>query len=284
MSTATMPATATVPIRSLWLEVTGRCQLSCTHCYASSGPTGGHGEMTAANWHMVIDDAAALGVRSVQFIGGEPTLYPDLDVLVGHALSLGLSVEVYTNLLHITDDLWRVFGQPGVRLATSYYSATPDEHDRITGRTGSYVRTRANIIEALRRDIPLRVGLIGDGETADRAHSALLALGVTDIRRDEVRAFGRAAGGDATEGPCGACGLGRAAILPDGSITPCVMSRDLVGGNVRDTPLSVLVAEEAWRTAVEAVPRPLGVAKPCNPDNDTPQCLPANPEPDPNIA
>jgi hypothetical protein len=27
-------------LRFLWLEVTGRCQLRCSHCYSSSGPTG----------------------------------------------------------------------------------------------------------------------------------------------------------------------------------------------------------------------------------------------------
>ncbi len=284
MPTAIMPTTATVPIRSLWLEVTGRCQLACDHCYASSSPTGTHGTMTAANWQTIIDDAAAFGVRTVQFIGGEPTTYPGLAELVGHALRVCLTVEVYTNLLRVPDDLWRVFGQPGVRLATSYYSATPGEHDRITGRTGSHARTTANIVEALRRGIPLRVGLIGDGETADRAHSALLGLGVTDIRRDEVRDFGRAAGGDITAKGCGACGLGRAAILPDGSVTPCVMSRDLTGGNVRDTPLPALLTGEQWRTVVDRVPRPRGAAKPCNPDDDTKPCGPVNPEPDPNLA
>ncbi|PWK82464.1 hypothetical protein C8D88_11357 [Lentzea atacamensis] len=25
-------------LRFAWLEITGKCQLSCTHCYADSGP------------------------------------------------------------------------------------------------------------------------------------------------------------------------------------------------------------------------------------------------------
>lgn len=33
----------------------------------------------------------------VQFIGGEPTLYPGLTTLVGHALDRGMAVEVFTN-------------------------------------------------------------------------------------------------------------------------------------------------------------------------------------------
>lgn len=46
-TTPTLPSTAlpaeTAPLRFLWLEITGRCQLACAHCYADSGPTGTHG-------------------------------------------------------------------------------------------------------------------------------------------------------------------------------------------------------------------------------------------------
>jgi MoaA/NifB/PqqE/SkfB family radical SAM enzyme len=93
-------------IRFMWLEITGRCQLSCIHCYAGSGPDGGHGTMTAADWERVIGEAAAAGVEMVQFIGGEPTLHPDLPRLVDHALAQGLEVEVFSNLVHVAPALW----------------------------------------------------------------------------------------------------------------------------------------------------------------------------------
>lgn len=47
----------------------------------------------------------------VQFIGGEPTLHPGLTSLVDHALGAGLLVEVFTNLVHVTDPLWRVLSR-----------------------------------------------------------------------------------------------------------------------------------------------------------------------------
>jgi len=46
--------------------------------------------MTDKDWQHVIRDAATLGVRMVQFIGGEPTLHPSLPELVGHALDVDL--------------------------------------------------------------------------------------------------------------------------------------------------------------------------------------------------
>ncbi|RBQ16234.1 hypothetical protein DP939_31190 [Spongiactinospora rosea] len=105
------------------MEITGKCQLQCGHCYASSGPGGTHGTMTTADWRRVIDQAAGIGVTIVTFIGGEPTLRADLPELVRHARSADVEVEIYTNLVHITPTLWETFRLPGVRLATSYCAA-----------------------------------------------------------------------------------------------------------------------------------------------------------------
>ena len=114
----------------LELEITGLCQLRCVHCYAESGPHGGRGTMTLADWEKVIDQAAAIGVKMVQFIGGEPTLDPDLPRLIGYALGNGLKVYVYSNLVHVTPELWELFSQPGVFLGTSWYSADPGDARR----------------------------------------------------------------------------------------------------------------------------------------------------------
>src|SRR5438045_3225579 len=69
-------------LRFLWLELTGRCNLHCVHCYADSSPTSNHGTMTTHDWEVVLDQAQELGVRKVQFIGGEPTLHPGFRELV----------------------------------------------------------------------------------------------------------------------------------------------------------------------------------------------------------
>ena len=178
----------------LWLELTGRCQLECVHCYAESGPAGTHGSMTVSDWRRVIDEAADLGVGAVQFIGGEPTLYPALPELVDHALAAGVQVEVFSNLVHVTPVLWECFGRPGVRLACSYYSDDPSQHAAVTGRAGSHARTRANIAEAIRRSIPLRVGVIdlGGGQRAEQAIAEMEALEVAEVGYDRLRQVGRA--------------------------------------------------------------------------------------------
>ncbi|MGH3516658.1 MAG: radical SAM/SPASM domain-containing protein [Haloechinothrix sp.] len=237
--------TAVAPPLHLWLEITGRCQLECVHCYADSSPVGTHGTMTAADWCRVIDEAAEMGVRTVQFIGGEPTLHADLTELINHALSRALAVEVFTNLVHVTDKLWDTFAQPGVSLATSYYSDDPEEHAAITGRP-SHPRTKANIEEAARRGIPLRAGVIdlGEGQRTEQAHDELVALGVPKIGYDRLRQVGRGVRDqhESAAQLCGQCGDGVAAVGPDGSVTPCIMARWQRVGSVHDTPLGEIGA------------------------------------------
>jgi MoaA/NifB/PqqE/SkfB family radical SAM enzyme len=266
----------------LWLEVTGRCGLSCSHCYAGSGPSGTHGSMTADDWRSVITQAAALGISMVQFIGGEPTLHPDFAALLAHATGEGLAVEVYSNLTHIKDSWWDLLACPDVSLATSYYSDDPAEHDAITGRPGSHARTLASIRQAVARGIPLRAGLVEvrDGQRTEQALTELNALGVTRIRTDRLRRLGRAAGGaDAGRAAelCGNCGRGIAAVLPSGDVCPCVMSRWLTAGNVRDTPLAAILAGPAMTTALSAIPaRPVtsACAPDCAPASDSDICQP----------
>ena len=227
---ATPLHTAAAGILSVECEITGNCQLECVHCCTLSGPKVSHGTMTLADWRHVVDDTSALGIPAVQFIGGEPTRSTALLPLISHALDRGLEVEVYSNLTHVRRLLWDAFQRDGVRLATSYYSDQAEEHDRITGGRGSHQRTGQNILEALRRGIRLRVGIVQvhDGQRTAQAEAELRSLGITEIRVDRARRVGRAAGDSATipsvSELCGRCFHHRLAVSPDGDVYGCILS------------------------------------------------------------
>ena len=78
--------------------------------------------MTPRDWRQLIDQAAAIGVQTVQFIGGEPTLDPDMPALARRALAAGLNVDIKTNLVHVTPDMWELFTDPRVSVGFSWYS------------------------------------------------------------------------------------------------------------------------------------------------------------------
>ncbi|MFD3557424.1 radical SAM protein [Streptomyces goshikiensis] len=253
----------------LALEITRRCQLTCPrHCYAEAGPTRGHGGMTTRDWHRIIDEAAALGTTVVQFIGGEPTLHPGFAELVGHAVRVGLRARVYTNLFRVSAGHWRLFAHPRISLATSYYSDDAAEHDAITGRIGSHARTRSHVLEAVRRGVRVRVAVLdlGGGQRAEQARAEMEALGVGEVRVDRVRAVGNAAPLlPSTSALCGRCGVGKAAVLPDGEVAVCEIGRFLTAGSVREASLASVLAGEGWARATACVPH-RSSAGPCSPD------------------
>lgn len=76
--------------------------------------------MRRDDWFRVIDEAGEMGPLPVQFIGGEPTLHPDLPGLIERAFRRGLAVEVFSNLVRIHPSLWETFARCRARLATSY--------------------------------------------------------------------------------------------------------------------------------------------------------------------
>ncbi|WP_307835155.1 radical SAM/SPASM domain-containing protein [Streptomyces adelaidensis] len=266
--------------RLLWLDLTRRCRLSCGHCYNASGPEGTHGTMSRDDWRTVLDQAMRAGVPRVQLTGGEVTTHPDAPGLVDHALALGLKVEVYSNLVHITKEWWGLLQRDGVTLATSYYSDHSAEHNSMTRRP-SHARTRENIEKAVQLGIPLRVGLIvgDDAQRAAEAEQELHALGVTNVRRDRVRPFGRGAHGQAPDmgGLCGRCGTDRAAIGPDGDVSPCVFSTAWPVGNVQAAPLADILGGAAMASAQTSIrnARTPGFDG-CTPDTDD-ECTPGTP-------
>lgn len=231
------------PLRFLWLELTGKCNLRCIHCYADSGPYRRlHDEMVPEDWENVLEQAADLGCRAVQFIGGEPTMYPALARLIERARELGFTfVEVYTNGTMLNPRLKETFLRHHVHLAFSVYSASPQIHDRVTQQDGSLESTLASIRWALASGLGVRAGIIemdaNAGET-ERTRELLEAMGVSKIGVDRIRGIGRGGSPRPVESQlhelCGACTSGKATVNSTGEIFPCPMSRFWVVGRVRD--------------------------------------------------
>src|SRR5262249_1460724 len=107
----------------LWLEITGKCNLACTHCYADSSPMKPLSEgLTYSDWLKIISEAYELGCRQIQFIGGEPTLHPDICSLISYAKETGFDfIEVFTNATRLSRELIQCFVENNVNVAASFY-------------------------------------------------------------------------------------------------------------------------------------------------------------------
>jgi MoaA/NifB/PqqE/SkfB family radical SAM enzyme len=221
----------------------------------------------------VIDDATSLGVALVQFIGGEPTMHPQFPAILRHAVDAGVGAEVYTNLVHITDEVWELLTAPKVSLAFSYYSKYAAQHNAVTMRN-SHAATRRNAVKAVSLGIPIRVGIIdaGLGQVAG-AKADLESLGITRIGIDRIRAVGRG-GSDGISELCGRCGKGVAAVSPDGDVWPCIFSRWMTVGNVLNSSLAEILAGRAMAEAVNRIPDNRGSR--CDPDTCSPGTPPSS--------
>jgi len=282
------------PVSFAWLEITLNCPLTCEHCYVASRPGLGHGKLSVSDWKRTMNGLHALGVRDIQFIGGEPTSHPDFCELVEYAAELGFCIEVYTNLVSITRRMWDSFTKYDVRLATSFYSADARIHDAITKRSGSHQKTSQNIRKAHALGLILRAGIIHVRDDQDilGTQAFLRQLGVAPERvgTDRVRGVGRGfelTEEDAISALCGKCASGLCVITAEGTVHPCIMARSFTLGNVLSQNIEDIVAGETFRAAVDELSAAFvarsGVgADNCFPDEPCqPRCAPSC-EPDPN--
>lgn len=101
-------------------------------------------------------------------------------------------------------------------------------------------------------------------------------IGVTNIRVDRVRPFGRGAQGQAPDVAqlCGRCGIGKASIGPTGEVSPCVLSEWMSVGNVQESPLAAILGGTAMTQANASIRAVSLSGGPCDPDLE---CHPGTP-------
>ena len=118
------------PISAVNFHLLQACNMGCGHCFAA----GLHME------HLPLDEASEIvrllsqtGFKKINFAGGEPMLYPELDSLIREAKESGMTTSVVTNGTKITD-IW-LDGMSGYLdwVALSIDSANPDTH-KLSGR------------------------------------------------------------------------------------------------------------------------------------------------------
>jgi MoaA/NifB/PqqE/SkfB family radical SAM enzyme/SAM-dependent methyltransferase len=134
----------TPPLRELWLHITDRCNLACSHCLFSSGPDAGR-ELSFTQLVQHLDDAAAQGCRTFALTGGEPLVHPEFIPLIDHILAIAKSrIAILTNGLLLETRLQPRWPRERVHLQISL-DGTEEHHDRVRG-TGSFKRLEQQLI------------------------------------------------------------------------------------------------------------------------------------------
>lgn len=181
------------------VEVTTDCNLSCSYCFAGSGPGGDH---------LLFDEVVELlevvlesgGPRPIQFSGGEPTVRDDLPDLVERAREMGFDhVQVNTNGIALTerDGYAERLDEAGVTaIYLQFDGLRPNTYRDIRGVDLADTKRRA--VAAYRRAglsvvlVPTVVPGTNDDEMGDVVRYALDNLDVVEsVNFQPVAHFGR---------------------------------------------------------------------------------------------
>ncbi|MGY1984091.1 radical SAM protein [Nocardia gipuzkoensis] len=143
-------------VTGIHLEITNACNMTCTHCYVSSGKKL-PGELTLAQIYKTIDMLPPFSGKRIAISGGEPVVRKDLLSIVEYAArDCGHAVDLYTNGWKFPDkvaqrlsELNRELGGV-IRLQLSLEGADSETNDAVRGK-GSFDQALKSL-EVFRRN------------------------------------------------------------------------------------------------------------------------------------
>jgi radical SAM protein with 4Fe4S-binding SPASM domain len=264
-----------IGLRVMWIEVTGRCNLRCLHCYTSSSVSVSS-KLSPPVVMQLLEEGASLGCRIVQFTGGEPLILKDeLVKFVHHAHKLGYElIEVFSNLTMLTDKILKSLHGTDVFIATSLYSHRSEVHDKITRSKGSFAKTVNNIKKVLKSGVKFRVGMITMDENRKDIAETVKFLQNLGVKSEAIRVSYVCPSGRGKEVYSSsqfksfipvdkqwgvllpfACWSGKVSISSEGFVYPCPFARNLPIGSYPDNTLKEIVknAQDLWNITVEDV-------------------------------
>ncbi len=123
------------------LYPTLRCNRSCDFCFNRSLPDAG--DMSCADFRSMLGALARVSVRTIDILGGEPTLHPDIVAFVRDALDSGFLVNISSNGSNL-DVLEELAGMgPRVTIGISI-----NDRETLT-QTGAFIQARSVVVKSL---------------------------------------------------------------------------------------------------------------------------------------
>jgi len=174
------------------VEITGRCQLRCRHCFNHSGPENAH-ELPLALVVELLDEMVSWGVSDLRVSGGEPTLHADFWEIVDAAVARGIRLSLNSNGLYTPRMLERLCVAP-IALFLISLDGDAHQHEQIRG-PGTFARTVEAIgrLRAAGQAVVISFHVSRDNREDLDALAALAARIGAELKVSPIRAIGRAA-------------------------------------------------------------------------------------------
>ena len=279
----------------VWLEITGRCNLHCIHCYMNEKmPHVVLPEKISKNkWIEIMGKLYTLDCQKLQFIGGEVFLNKDLFNLIIEGKKIGYkSIEIYTNATLLNDQDINFLSKNDINVAVSIYGMNNQIHDKITKVRGSFKKSIENLKKMMLANIDIRVGIIAMSANERFLNETIKFLkekiGVEKIKIDIVRPIGRGVYskllpltllnksdlGKPKFPKCtlesfqravygNNCFLRHICISHDGNVFPCIMEREITLGNVLNESIESIIDNPLTKNIMRLSKDKIEVCKDC---------------------
>ncbi|MBT1248604.1 MULTISPECIES: radical SAM protein [unclassified Thermosipho (in: thermotogales)] len=132
-------------------ELTTACNYACKHCYCNAGKKS-KVELSIEQVKHVLDELKSAHVETVDLIGGEPLVRPDIYEIIEYAVGIGLDVMLNTNASLASKEVVKKIKKiyPQLKVGISFDGSLPDIHEFIRGK-GTFDKTYKgfmNFVEA----------------------------------------------------------------------------------------------------------------------------------------
>ncbi len=127
------------------LEVTGRCNLHCQHCFACSEKE----ELTTKQFVSIIQQLPGLNTKKIILTGGEPLLRMDVEKLIQAANFTGIGVDLNTNLSSFSQKRAKSLWNAGLREISTSIDGFEEYHDWFRRQAGDFERVKEGITRAV---------------------------------------------------------------------------------------------------------------------------------------
>lgn len=147
-----------IPIQGS-IELTGRCNLNCFHCYARGERD--KAELQFQEIKKLINQLVKNGCLFLQLTGGECLSRRNFKEIYLYIRRAGIIPTISTNATLFNNDLIGTMTKyPPYCVIVSLYGAKDSVHDRITQTKGSFKKTLTNVIRLKNRGISVRFSAV----------------------------------------------------------------------------------------------------------------------------
>jgi MoaA/NifB/PqqE/SkfB family radical SAM enzyme len=158
-------------------ELTTRCNLNCVHCLREVPEQAA--DLDVGLLDRVLGQAAAYGVRTVVFTGGEPLLHPDLEGVLATVAARDGNFSIVTNG-HLLPKRMKLLKRPEFKsrighLAVSLEGGDAATHDAVRG-PGAYRKAMAALLALKAEGIPAAIKFTIGAHNLEGLEGAVLGL------------------------------------------------------------------------------------------------------------